>query len=102
MVHRIREKTMGSTLKGELLGSRAYDSAAPVKLKFQLQNTSDEDLYVLTWFTPLEGLNSDCLTVTRNGKSKVPYDGPMIKRGQPGLTDYLLVPAGRTVTADVY
>ena len=42
-----------------------------------------QDLYVLKWFTPLEGLNSDCLAVVRDGKSKVPYDGPMIKRGKP-------------------
>ncbi len=92
---------MATVLKGKLVASKVYDSAEPVKLRFDLTNNGDEDLYVLKWYTPLEGLNSDCLTVIRNEKSKVGYDGPMIKRGRPGPDDYVLVPAGGTVSADV-
>src|SRR5262249_54566096 len=92
---------MATLLKGKLVASKEYDSAEAVRLRFELTNDSNEDLYVLKWFTPLEGLNSDCLTVIRNAKTKVPYDGPMIKRGTPGPNDYLLVPAGQTVGADV-
>src|SRR3954464_2109925 len=92
---------MATVLKGKLIASGVYDSAEPVRLRFELTNDGDEDLYVLKWYTPLEGLNSDCLTVLRNGKTKVPYDGPMVKRGNPGPDDYLLIPAGKTVTAAV-
>ncbi len=92
---------MAAVLKGKLVASKVYDSGEPVTLRFKLTNNGDEDLYVLKWYTPLEGLNSDCLTVIRNEKSKVAYDGPMIKRGHPGPDDYVLVPAGGTVTADV-
>ena len=92
---------MAALLKGELIASKVYDSAKPVKLRFDLTNAGDEDLYVLKWYTPLEGLNSDCLKVIRNEKTKVAYDGPMVKRGNPGPDDYVLVPAGGTVSADV-
>ena len=92
---------MDTVLKGKLVASKVYDSAEPVKLRFELANKGDVDLYILKWYTPLEGLNSDCLKVIRNEKSKVAYDGPMVKRGHPGPEDYLLVPAGETVSADV-
>ena len=92
---------MTAVLKGKLVASEVYNSAEPVRLRFDLTNNGDEDLYVLKWYTPLEGLNSDCLKVVRNERSKVAYDGPMIKRGLPGPDDYVLIPAGKTVTADV-
>ncbi len=92
---------MAKVLKGELVALKVYDSAEPVKLRFELTNEGDKDLYVLKWYTPLEGLNSDCLKVVRNDKGKVKYDGPMIKRGNPGPDDYILVPAGKSVSADV-
>jgi peptidyl-Lys metalloendopeptidase len=92
---------METVLKGKLVASKVYDSAEPVKLRFELTNKGAVDLYALKWYTPLEGLNSDCLKVIRNEKNKVAYDGPMVKRGHPGPEDYLLVPAGETVSADV-
>jgi hypothetical protein len=92
---------MKPVLKGKLVASKSYDSAAPVQLRFELTNTGKDDLQVLKWNTPLEGLNSDCLKVLRNEKNRVAYDGPMVKRGNPGAQDYLLVPAGETVSADV-
>ena len=92
---------MANTLKGELIAAEVYDSAEPVRVRFDLTNAGPEDVYVLKWYTPLEGLNSDCLKVTRNAKSKVAYDGPLIKRGNPGPDDYILIPAGETVSADV-
>jgi peptidyl-Lys metalloendopeptidase len=92
---------MAAALKGKLVASKVYDSAVPVKLRFELTNHGDIDLYVLRWYTPLEGLSSDCLKVLRNEKNKVSYDGPMIKRGNPRPEDYVLVPAGGTVTVEV-
>jgi hypothetical protein len=59
-------------------------------------NTGSDDLYILPWFTPLEGLLSDCLKVTRNGR-KVKYDGPLVKRGKPEAEDYILLRANDTL-----
>ena len=92
---------MVAILKGTLTTSKSFDAAAPVKLRFELTNTGSTDVFVLKWFTPLEGLNSDCLSIKRNGKTKIPYDGPLIKRGTPGPEDYVFIRAGQTIVADV-
>jgi hypothetical protein len=69
-----------------------------VSLEIELENTSNMDLYVLTWQTPLEGLYCDCLKVVREGRDRVEYDGPMVKRGKPTANDYLEIKAGQSVT----
>ena len=53
---------------------------------------------MLKWRTPLDGLRSNCLTVTSNGK-KLQYDGIYLKRSDPGPNQYLLVKAGQTVSS---
>ena len=68
---RRKHRLVGSALKGQLIASPDYDSSKPVMLRFDLTNNGDIDLYVLKWFTPLEGLNSDCLKVIRNKRTKV-------------------------------
>lgn len=55
------------------------------------------DVSVLKWHTPLEGLASHSLSVTRNGY-KIPYDGICMKRGNPGHDEFVLAyGAGQTV-----
>ena len=85
-------------LEGRLVSAKEYKSSDDKPLEFELTNRGDEDVHVLTWYTPLEGLWSDCLAVTRDGQ-RVPYDGPLAKRGQPTEKDYVLVPAGQTVSS---
>ena len=53
---------------------------------------------MLKWRTPLDGLRSDCLVVTRNGK-KIPYDGIYMKRSIPGPDQFLLLTPGQTVSS---
>ena len=53
---------------------------------------------MLKWRTPLEGMTSDCLTVTRNGE-KIQYDGIYMKRSLPGPDEFLLMAAGQTVSS---
>lgn len=69
-------------------------------VRCEIQNPDPVDYLLLKWFTPLEGLLSDCLRVERRGE-RVPYDGRLLKRGTPGANDYILIPAGQTVHADV-
>ena len=87
-----------AALEGHLVSESSYRSDEPVKVKFDLANREDHDLYVLTWYTPLEGLFSDCLKVLRDGE-RLPYDGVLAKRGLPTSQNYLLVPAGGEVTS---
>lgn len=75
---------------------KSFKTQSSVPLKVILTNTSDQDLSVLTWNTPLDDVVTDCLDVTVNGK-KVEYDGPIIKRGAPTAKDYVLIKAGQSV-----
>lgn len=74
----------------------SHKTNRPVQLKVVLTNTSDQDLSILTWNTPLDDLVTDCLDVTLNGK-KVEYDGPLVKRGAPTAKDYVTIKAGQSV-----
>jgi len=76
-----------------------YKSNRPVRLKVVLTNTSNRELSVLTWNTPLDHVVTDCLDVTVNGK-KVAYDGPIVKRGAPTAKDYITIKAGQTVATE--
>ena len=75
-----------------------YTAKATIGCRFHLKNNGKEDYSVLKWSTPLEGVMSDCLTVTRNGK-KLEYDGIYMKRNVPGPDEFLTVGAGQTLSS---
>lgn len=77
-----------------------YSPGEPVVLSFMLTNNNAQDMFVLKWHTPLEGMRNNYLDVTVDGV-KVPYRGIMAKRGPPGIDSYRLVAAGETVDAEV-
>lgn len=56
---------------------------------------------MLKWNTPLEGMESNFLIVSRDGGSRLSYDGIMFKRGNPTAPNFVLVQAGETVSATV-
>jgi hypothetical protein len=72
----------------------------PVELRFQLSNPTARPVFVLDWHTPLEGLLANFLQVTRDGQ-EVPYQGPMMKRGDPGAEDYVAIQPGASAEAKV-
>ena len=69
-------------------------------LRFTLTNRTAAPLWVLRWNTPLEGWKGTILTVTANG-TEISYQGPMLKRGDPGREDYVEIPAGESASATV-
>jgi hypothetical protein len=71
-----------------------------VPLLFKLTNRSAQPMFVLKWHTPLEGLLSNALEVTRDG-TPVPYEGRMVKRGAPGVDDYAAIASGASVENEV-
>lgn len=77
-----------------------YEPGEPVELTFHLTNNKAEDMYVLKWHTPLEGVRNNFLTITVDGAG-VRYQGIMVKRGNPGAESYILVRAGQCVSATV-
>jgi hypothetical protein len=70
-----------------------------IPLTFELLNQTDRDLFVLKWETPLEGLRSDCLIVTR-GEERVAYDGIFVKRAFLTAEDFLFIAAGSSLSRD--
>lgn len=72
----------------------------PVELRFTLTNRSAETLWVLTWYTPLEGLAGEILRVERDGEA-VPYRGILADRSDPVGEDYRAIAAGESVSAVV-
>jgi len=75
-------------------------SGAVVQVRFALTNTLSEGLFVLKWFTPLEGLAGDIFRVEREGM-ELAYRGKMVKRASPLPEDYVRLDAGGSISAEV-
>jgi peptidyl-Lys metalloendopeptidase len=71
-----------------------------VALNFTLENLTAKGLWVLNWYTPLEGLKGRILKVFCLG-SEILYEGRMIKRGNPSPKDYVYLGAGAAVSSEV-
>lgn len=95
-----REQLFSTLLRYQLSASSSYILGKPVMIKFILENFSDENIRILTWYTPLEGLKGKIFKVTCDGK-EIPYEGRMIKRGNPTLDDYINVVPKGSVSAEV-
>src|SRR5262245_53260446 len=78
---------------------KSFKTHQGVPLKVVLTNTGKEDISVLVWNTPLDGLVTDCLDVKVKGQ-KVPYDGPIFKRAAPTAKDYITIKAGKSVEGE--
>lgn len=72
-------------------------SAKQVIVTFTLENASPADVWVLKWYTPLEGIKGKIFTVTCNGVA-IPYEGRMVKRAAPVRDDYILIKSGKSVS----
>lgn len=69
-------------------------------VRFTLRNEADQDLYVLRWQTPLRGVEGNIFDVRLNGKP-VAYTGRLYKWAEPRVEDYIRIPSGRSVSAEV-
>ncbi len=83
-----------------------YAPSEDVQLTFDLTSHNEQDLYVLEWNTPLEGMYNRYLRVFVGGEEgaggrEVRYGGIMAKRGPPSAESYALVGAGKTLSASV-
>jgi hypothetical protein len=94
------QKETPSSLTCSLSVAPRFKVGEPVMLRFQLTNPTAQPLYVLDWHTPFEGLLNNFLQVTRDGVD-IPYQGPMLKRGDPTAEDYVSIAAGASADAQV-
>jgi peptidyl-Lys metalloendopeptidase len=75
-------------------------SGEAVRLRFTLTNHSPEKLYVLTWYTPLEGILGEIFRVERDGQA-ITYQGPLVMRGDPLPEHYVRLEPGASVSAAI-
>jgi heat shock protein HslJ len=92
--------TTGISLDCVLDVDETYLVGEPVNLAFALGSRTDRTLYVLTWYTPLEGMAGDILQVTRDGTA-LPYQGMLAKRGDPTREEYVAIEPGEAASAIV-
>lgn len=71
-----------------------------INLKFTLKNEADMPLYVLNWYTPLEGIGGEIFRVTYNGQP-IPYKGILAYRAPPTKEVYVLLSPGESASAVV-
>lgn len=68
---------------------------------FYVVNNTSSAISMLIWNTPFEKtLSADIFLVT-HGVKKMPYLGRKVKRSSPGSSDYLVVPAGQKLEAEM-
>jgi hypothetical protein len=79
----------------------SYPLGDSILITFELENISSDAYQVLTWGTPFEGkLTDDCLQVAREGEP-IPYDGKLVKRGDPPPSAYALLRPGERLKSTV-
>jgi hypothetical protein len=88
------------SLRCEMRVPPKLQAGSPVELRFTLSNPTSQTVYALKWHTPLEGLRNNFLEVSRNG-TEVPYQGPMMKRGDPSAEAYATLAPGASQEAQV-
>jgi hypothetical protein len=71
-----------------------------VNLKFILENESDTTLYVLKWYTPLEGIAGEIFKITHDGQP-LPYEGISASRTVPTIDSYVIIQPGESVSVVV-
>jgi hypothetical protein len=100
MIEQNKETQPDSDVRYKLNAQQSYVRDQPIIIEFTLENLSSEDLLVLKWYTPFEGLKGKIFHVSCDGK-EIPYEGPMVKRGDPTKNDYLYVASGSSASAEV-
>jgi hypothetical protein len=77
-----------------------YRRGEPIILRFEIENVSDYWYAVLVWDTPLEGEVFNFVEV-RHDDRVIPYDGRLVKRGDPTPDAYGRIAPGQKLVEDL-
>ena len=88
-------------LETKFIVQNNYISKENIIVVFVITNNSNQDLYLLKWGTPLEGLKSDCLKITSRRNVQIDYDGILLKRGQPGSDAFIKIKAKSSLKKEI-
>jgi hypothetical protein len=81
--------------------TQATAPSSPAEFVFSVRNQLNEDVHLLSWYTPLEGPMSDLFIITNAAGMTLPYQGMMVKRGTPQEEDYIIISGGETVKVNI-
>ncbi|XP_011405111.2 PREDICTED: uncharacterized protein LOC105313403 [Amphimedon queenslandica] len=71
-----------------------------VACSFEFTNNANEDLYLLKRNTPLEGLNSEFVSVSLDGRP-LEYEGIIMRCAPPAKDEFVLLKGGESISASV-
>jgi hypothetical protein len=90
---------MPISLRYSLQAQARYFLGEPIGIGFTLESLASTVIWVLKWYTPLEGIKGKILQVSCDGVD-VPYEGRLVKRGSPSREDYVRLQPGASVSAE--
>jgi peptidyl-Lys metalloendopeptidase len=90
---------MDVALKYYLRAQGSYVQGAPVIIGFSIENLSAMDVWLLKWYTPLEGIKGKIFEATCDGVD-IPYEGRLMKRGNPETGDYVRLHPGGSASSE--
>jgi len=93
-------ETTETDLAARIEAPATLTTGETMPLRFTLTNKADAKLYVLKWYTPLEGIAGNIFRVERDGEV-VPYHGILATRAAPSSHDYVLLEPGASASAKV-
>jgi peptidyl-Lys metalloendopeptidase len=82
------------------VGTTALSARDDVQVTVTLTNVSRHAVRLLRWNTPVDGIDDDVFTVTRDGAA-VAYIGRHYKRAAPQAEDFVTLAAGESLTRTV-
>ena len=82
------------------LDMACHKALSAIACSFEYTNVANEDYYLLKHNTPLEGLRSPFITVSQDGVP-LQYQGMYVRRAPPTKQAFVLLKAGKSVTATV-
>ncbi|HYG64271.1 MAG TPA: protease [Thermoanaerobaculia bacterium] len=74
-------------------------AGGPVRVRLTLTNRGESPVWALRWNTPFEGRWQGTPFTVSTGGREVPYEGPMVKRGDPGREEYVEIAPGASAEA---
>ena len=85
-------------LEASLTADATYHLDDPILVGVEITNTGQRTVQALISGTPFEAeLTADCFTVQRDGEV-IPYDGKLVKRGDPVSESYVTIDPGQKLT----
>ncbi|WP_448546566.1 hypothetical protein [Thalassotalea fusca] len=82
--------TMNTMFSCQLSIAPTQKLGTSIELTVSIQNMLATPVNLLTWYTPFEGFLSDLVLIEINGDA-LPYQGPMVKRGDSTIDDFVEV-----------